>query len=150
VLLLVRDPLSLPPAHPRTPFLPNQVDELKKRSEDTKRALEVQRRQEEEQQRRLRELQEVQQSQQQQFVSLQEQAAYYGAQIKSQYELYKARQQEQQDLRVGFDTALGTAGWHAELLAAACAALWCIHDSSCTLQCHCRVHYGRLLLAVVP
>ncbi len=106
--------------------LTTQVDELKKRSEDTKRALEVQRRQEEEQQRRLRELQEVQQSKQQQFASLQEQAAYYSAQIKSQYELYKLRQQELEDMRVSAWACPACYTGPATLLQSACACsmLW--------------------------
>ena len=122
-----------PPPAPRLPFRP-QVDELKKRSEDTKRALEVQRRQEEEQQRRLAELQAAKQSQQQQFESLQEQAAYYSAQLKVQYELYKARQQDLQDMRVRGCQCMA-------LVASACmaaAGAWrcSMRRSQCALDLH--------------
>ena len=126
--------------HPACPSLPTssppQVDELKKRSEDTKRALEVQRRQEEEQQRRLEELQAAQQSVRQHFESLAEQAEYYGQQLKLQYELYKQRQAELQDMRVGPQALEPPAlSWRRCLLRASCGLPQC--STQCVIKCQC-------------
>lgn len=68
-----------------------KVDELKKRSEMTKREMEVQRRQKEEQQRRMKELELKQLDFKDQYASLEDEAATKTAHLKALYDKYQSK-----------------------------------------------------------
>lgn len=67
----------------------DKVDELKKRSEDTKRELAIRKRQEEEQKRRLVELQDVTTAIDAKYSSMEEEIGAKSRQLKKLFEKYQ-------------------------------------------------------------
>ncbi|MEW5308736.1 MAG: hypothetical protein WDW38_000672 [Sanguina aurantia] len=80
----------------------DKVDELKSRSEDTKRELAVRKRQEEEQKRRLLELEDKQMDVNQRFGSIEEEIQVKSRQLKKLFEKYQAKKSETSDVQEQF------------------------------------------------